>query len=271
MIVPIPNLVFMALSGIICILLPIAISIIWKRKTKCSILPFIYGALTFLIFTQLFEALLHYFCLVKENIVSIKINSNPYLYMLYGAFSAGIFEECGRYLMFKTVLRKSNDWKDSISSALGHGGIESVLISAATLLLNFVIAILNNTNNTNALLSLVKGNKETLDLVLHSLENYTIGFCLLSVLERIIAITLHISLSIIVFKSKMENKLRYLLLAIFLHAIFDMPVALMQKGVIKSTLLVELYLMVVAILVSLFSFRIYKSEINKIRKISFYY
>lgn len=44
---------------------------------------------------------------------------------------------------------------------------------------------------------------------------------------------LHISLSIVVFYAVKENKKKYLLQAIILHAVFDVPAAMYQCGVIN--------------------------------------
>ena len=45
-------------------------------------------------------------------------------YALFLGFTAGLFEEVGRYLAFTTILKKRLDWKNAVAFGIGHGGIE---------------------------------------------------------------------------------------------------------------------------------------------------
>ena len=68
---------------------------------------------------------------------------------------------------------------------------------------------------------------------------------LLGLAERAIAMTLHISLSVVVFRAVRQRKAGYLGLAV--HALFDVPAALFQCGVLHSTWLVEALLLVLCL------------------------
>ena len=58
--------------------------------------------------------------------------------------------------------------------------------------------------------------------------------------ERMFALTIHISLSVIVFYSVYENRRLWLYpAAILLHALIDAPAALAQVGVLTNTLALE--------------------------------
>ena len=59
--------------------------------------------------------------------------------------------------------------------------------------------------------------------------------------------TLHISLSVVVFRAVRQRKAGYLGLAVALHALFDVPAALFQCGVLHSTWLVEALLLVLCL------------------------
>jgi uncharacterized membrane protein YhfC len=68
-------------------------------------------------------------------------------------------------------------------------------------------------------------------------------------IERTFSIGVQLSLSVIVFYSVYgKNKLWLYPFAIILHAIIDIPAAAMQVGVIKSTVLVELLVLIGAII-----------------------
>ena len=77
--------------------------------------------------------------------------------------------------------------------------------------------------------------------------------------ERILAIVLHTSLSVIVFASiKMKGRLCLYPAAIVLHAIFDVPAVLYQRGVITSIGLTELLLLAAGIVLVFVTVKIYR-------------
>jgi len=247
MTVPTSSLLAMGVAAAFCILLPIGLLIWWRRTEHVRLLPTLWGALTFLLFARGLEAGLHYFCLLSDNAVSRVILGSPWLYMLYGALAAGIFEECGRFFMYKTVMRRYDERSAAVTAGIGHGGAEAVLISAASLMLYLVFALCWNAGNTDTLLRLA-GSVDGVRTVAASLGKYTVGYCLLACLERVSAMLLHISLSVFVFASARNRAKRgYLAFAIGLHAVFDMPAALYQFGYVKQLFPVELWLIVCAL------------------------
>jgi len=242
-------LVSAGLSAALCILLPLIALIAWRRGTHARLGPALWGALTFLLFTQGFEGVLHYLCLVSDNAVSRAILASDILYMLYGAFAAGIFEECGRFVMFQTALRRRTERTTAVTAGLGHGGIEAIVVGTVSTLLYFLTAYFVISGNEDAAIALA-GSEEGLQTVLSQLDRFTLSYGLLAVLERACAMTLHVALSIIVFiAARSREKRWYLPLAVLLHAVFDMPVALYQRGVIENLWALELYLAVTALLV----------------------
>lgn len=168
--------------------------------------------------------------------------------MLYGALTAGIFEECGRFCMYKTVMRRY----DGALPRRRHGGHRPRRHRGddrfrASMALYLVFALCWNAGDTGALLRLA-GSMAEVQTVAASLGKYTVGYCLLACLERVSAMLLHISLSVFVFAAARSRAKRgYLAFAIGLHAIFDMPAALYQFGYVKQLFPVELWLAVCAL------------------------
>lgn len=241
------SLAAMAGSAAFCLLLPVAVLVWWRRTERARLLPALWGAVTFLVFSQGLEGALHYFCLLSDNAVSRAIWGSPWLYMLYGALAAGIFEECGRYLMYKTVLRRYPERSAAVTAGIGHGGIESILTVGLSLALTFVFALYWRAGDLAAV-ERIFGDPTVLAATAATLGKYTVGYCLLTCLERVSALVLHISLSVFVFQAaRARGKRGGLLFAIALHAIFDMPAALYQFGYIRDLLAVELWLIVCAL------------------------
>ena len=82
---------------------------------------------------------------------------------------------------------------------------------------------------------------------------------LVSVIERIMAIAFHISMSVLVFAAvKQEGRGWYYPLAIGLHALLDLGAIAYQTGIIKSIIAVEGYVLVFTALCALLAARVYR-------------
>ncbi len=206
---------------IFSIALPIGMVIWWKKKTGVKLWPFITGAICFTVFAMVLEQTLHTFCVILDNPVSDVIKNNTIAFMFYGAFAAGIFEETGRLFGFKVLLKKYNDKKTAIAYGIGHGGIEVVIVLGITYLLYFL-----------AICGVTIGTESATQTLLNNVSAIQVSTICMAMFERISAMIVHISLSMIVFVAAREQgKLWLYPFAIFLHALMDAPAALFQAGV----------------------------------------
>lgn len=241
-------------AGILATLLPIAAIVFFKLKNKDVKLRYVFvGAVTFPVFALILEQVLHYFMLpvVQQSTVA---------YVIYGIMCAGIFEETGRFIAFKLFCKKENDPRASLMYGLGHGGIEAVILVGITMLSYAMTAVTINMLGADAVFATVPAEqRELAELQLETLVQFSMPSALLSVAERIAAMILHISLSVVVFASiKMKGKLWLFPAAIALHAIFDVPAALYQRGVITSLPILEILLFAEAAVIALVSVKVYK-------------
>ena len=243
-------------GGILAILIPIAALIIFKLKNKdVKLRYFFIGAATFVVFALMLEQILHYF------MMSTIQNSGIVFYTLYGALCAGIFEETGRFLAFKLFCKKENDPRASIMYGLGHGGAEAIVLVGITLISYAVTAVTVNALGTEALFGALPDEQRwAAELQIAALADYDMVSTFVSLGERILAMVLHTSLSVIVFASiKMKGKLWLYPAAIVLHALFDVPAALYQREVITSIGMTELLLFAADIVLVLVTVKIYKA------------
>lgn len=243
-------------GGILAILIPIAALIIFKLKNKdVKLRYFFIGAVTFIVFALILEQILHYFMLSTIQ------NSGIVFYTLYGALCAGIFEETGRFLAFKIFCKKENDPRASITYGLGHGGAEAIVLVGITLISYAVTAVTVNALGTEALFGALPDEQRwAAELQIAALADYDMVSTFVSLGERVLAIVLHTSLSVIVFASiKMKGKLWLYPAAIVLHALFDVPAALYQRNVITSIGMTELLLLAADIVLVLVTVKIYKA------------
>ncbi len=241
----------MIICGLLCIIVPIAAMIIYKKKNKdIKISLFFIGGAVFIVFALVLEQILHVFMLPV-------VMNNTVAYVFYGAFAAGIFEETGRFIAFKTVMRKCTDPKDSVMYGLGHGGTEAILLTGITLLANAVVFIMINQLGTDAVISFLSvGNAETEDILRSQLNvpkpGYFISVSALAFMERIIAMTFHTAISVIVFESARTNGRAWLFpVCVFLHTVLDIPVAMYQRQVISEFALYSFISVITGIVVVL--------------------
>ncbi len=55
---------------------------------------------------------------------------------------AGVFEECGRHIVLKCVMKKNRTPENAVLYGIGHGGMEILAVILPAFILYLVIAIL---------------------------------------------------------------------------------------------------------------------------------
>jgi uncharacterized membrane protein YhfC len=248
------SIIFMVISAVISIGLPITLFIVFYKKYRIEIIPLIIGIAGFIIFVLILERSIHSIVFSK-----FALRETPFIYIIYGVCMAGVFEETARFLCFRILKKKYNGIKTGLAYGIGHGGIESIIISGLPMVNAVVFSIILNMGNIETITAKLQGeavaqiNTQMEALLITSSYLFLIGG-----IERIFAIGVQISLSIIVYYSVYGNKKLWLYpLAIILHAIVDIPAAAMQVGVIKNVYIVELFVCISAIILIIIARKIH--------------
>jgi uncharacterized membrane protein YhfC len=250
--VPQASIAFMTLSLLIAVGLPVALLIAARLKFKARIVPVLVGAGVFVLFALILEQLLH---LVVFNILGLSVSGAPVVYVVYAILAAGVFEETGRFIAFKLLRKKYRGVETGLAFGIGHGGAEALLLVGLTMVSNIVLSIMINNGSIDAL-----GNSEQIALGVNALTDTAPVMFLLSGIERAFAISVQISLSVIVWCSVNHPRKTWLFpVAIALHAMVDLPAALTQVGVIGTMWITEALLAVCAVAVAMLAVVIYRS------------
>lgn len=251
--------IWKVVSGAFGVFIPILMLVIWKKKMGGKIMPALAGAVIFITFAQILEGIPKLIFFTGNTSIANYVWSHTWAYVLIGCLQAGIFEETGRYFAFRFLLKKYQNKKNAITYGIGHGGMESVIVLGIAGISSIGMAAAINTGTfEQGLGAMSTGQMKSVELQVASLIGYGFATMLIDVLERIMAMTLHIALSVVVFKAVREKKTGYLLLAILLHGIFDIPAALYQCSAI-SRWFAELLLFTCAILIAVYAGKIYKN------------
>lgn len=251
-------IIYKSIAGILGVIIPTITLIIWKKK-KLSIKPAVVGAVTFVVFSQVLEGVPKALLFMIDSKVSSYIWTHPWAYVLAGCLLAGVFEEVGRYVAFRFFLKNEDNKEDAITYGIGHGGIESILVLGMGAINSIALVfMINNGTLQESMLGMSVAQVKSLEFQVSVLAGYGFVRMLLEVFERIVAMSLHISLSVVVFKAVHKKKIAYLLLAIILHAIFDIPAAMCQSGVIGIAL-AEVILAISAVAIAIVANKLWRN------------
>lgn len=234
----------MAANAFLGIAVPVCLAVYLVRKHRAKLSSILIGAGTFILFALVLESILHQ--LVLKGPHGSDILGNTLLYALYGGLAAGVFEETGRFLSMKFLMKKEPSKPlPGIAYGVGHGGAEMLIIFGITMINNLVISALINSGQADAIFAKVPEEAAgQLQAQLDQLQTLGAGTLLIGLWERFSALILHLGLSMLVWVAVRKGG-KWLWLfpaAIVLHAIVDAGTVLLQK----STGLVPLELIVMA-------------------------
>src|SRR5699024_9955045 len=248
------TIISIIIQGIIAFGLPIFFLVFLLIKYPKSWKPMLVGAGIFFVFAQVLEAILHQVVFFVD-IFTTNWLQNQLVYAIYASLAAGVFEEIGRFIGFRFLLKKFRSWKDGIAYGIGHGGIESMLVVGTIASSNIVLAFLINFGAFDFLYDIADSNTiEELSGIKFILLTTPGYMFILGGVERIIVFPIQIALSLIVLYGVRNRKYIFLLYAIVFHAVVDFLPALSHNLNI-NIFWVEGYLLVMAIISLIFIFK----------------
>ncbi len=195
------------------ILLPIAAWIYFRRRFSLPWKLILAGGVTFIASQVLHVPLV-------AGMGSFLQTSPLWLNAVILGLLAGIFEETARYILFKFFLKQARTWKEGVLVGLGHGGTEAVILGILA-----ALAFVNMTIYRNTDLSTLPGiTADQLELAKQQVAAYWSAaphVALLGFVERVFAMCLHLSLSVMVLYAIAYSRPLWFWLALLWHALVD--------------------------------------------------
>ncbi|MBQ9037324.1 MAG: YhfC family intramembrane metalloprotease [Erysipelotrichaceae bacterium] len=255
----IPSLV---ITVILMIVIPLGFYLYWRRehKEQTKISWLIAGAIGFIVSARVLELGVHYLCIIMDNPVSRFINGNTAAFVLYGITMAGVFEECGRHVIMRYILKKNRTPENAVMYGIGHGGIEILTVLLPAMILYLVIAVLFSRGDLQTALKTLNITEETAAAALPSVQaaaSFDYFVMGMNVIERLLAMFAHIGLTVIVYYGVVTGKRVYLPLAIVLHMLMDTFPAIYQRGLLPLWS-VELWVAFWTVAIMLVAVKLYK-------------
>ncbi len=205
-----------SLVFIVCVTVILPISVFAFAVYKRRFVPFILGVLAYVISQMVIRIpLLEYLQSESASYLMWSV-TYPVLFVIFLAISAGIFEELARWLAMAFIM-KQRDRLSGILFGAGHGGIEAFLIVGLAVL-------------------------PTISSIGDASVYWLGGF------ERLIAIGIHIGLSMIVLTAVKSQRFSFVLLAVGLHGAINSIASLLGFFSFSSPMMIEFVLLVFAVI-----------------------
>ena len=261
--VPFASIVLMVINIIIGILIPIVISLYLNRKYHVKYSTFFIGFFTFLIFAYVLERLMH--SLVLTSFLGNVIVSNIFFYALYGGFAAALFEESGRFVAYKFLIKDIDEKDDStaLMYGAGHAGIEILLILVASMISNIMISLsINNGTINDILAGMDEASMSQYVQAITALCATPSWYFILSLVERIFAFIAQLTMSLLVFRAIKEKNYLYLLISFLFHLLLD-AISVIAQYFIANLVVVELIVALSVIIMVYVSTKLIPLKLNK--------
>lgn len=244
--VPAASIVLIITDILLGVLVPVLLLIYFRKKYNASLKSFFIGCAVMLVFALILESIVHNLVLGSNSGQAI-LNST-WLYALYGSFMAALFEESGRYLAMRYVLKKEHaDRHNSLMYGAGHGGFEMFFLMSIGMINQLIYSLALNSGGAEALLSSLDGtSREALQAAFDTLISTPSWQFLISPLERLAAVTAQISLSVIVWHAAVGRKGLLFFTAFLMHMLLD-AVAVITAGLGVPLLAVEGIVWIIAV------------------------
>ena len=232
-----------SLSIILTLLARILFAVLFRRRFRAPWILFAIGSVTF-VGSQVVHLPLNDL-LTNLGILPEAAAQKDHLLQsaLVLGLTAGLCEELARAVSFY-FLKRYRKCEDGFMAGLGHGGIEAMILvgilSAGTIAQLFALRGMDLTalGLSGEQLTFISGQMAMFD------QSPLLGFNML--IERLIAMTLHVSFSLMVFYAFQKGKPLYVVLAILYHALVDAVVVAAAMN-IENGFLIEAILLATAL------------------------
>ena len=224
--VPITTVVACIITLLVSLVLPIVvlIGLAVKNKKQGIVSAWLLGAAGFFV-PQILIRLPILTVLQSQSWFAVFAQNNPFLYAFALAFTAGLFELAGRFAVAK-LMEKKLTWKRSLAAGLGHGGIEAILLIGMTYVNNLIYIAMINSGYFDTLIAQTAGlgvDVTQLELIRIQLVGMASSMVLLAGFERLLAMTGHLAMSVLVCYGVAHKKVGIcVLLCLGIHTLMDL-------------------------------------------------
>ncbi len=218
---------------------PVVLAVVAHRRLHVGWRYLAYGASVFFVFQLATRVPAVQF--IQASIAD-QLKASPTLmwaWLVVLALTAGLFEEVGRYLGYRVLMRREEKtWSKAVMYGLGHGGFESIVLVGGMMLLG-IIHLWSFASGGFA--QLPEDQRTLAAQQLQALNAQPGWIALLGAWERLWTVPLQVAFSVIVLQVFRTGKLVWLLWAVVGHALVDLVAVGLQQvlgaGVVSSLII----------------------------------
>ena len=210
----------------VSLILPVLVLVIFaaKHKKQGIVSAWLLGAAGFFV-TQILIRLPILTALQNQSWFVSFSRNHLFGYAFSLAFTAGLFELAGRFAVAK-LMRKNLTCNRSLAAGLGHGGIEAMLIVGITYINNLAYIAMINAGSFDTVVAQASAagvDASQLELIRTQLVSMSPALFLLAGFERILAMTGHLAMSLLVCYGVAQCKTGIcLLICLGIHTLMDL-------------------------------------------------
>lgn len=224
--VPMMTVATCVITLLVSLVLPMIVLIGFavKNKKRGIVSAWLLGAAGFFV-TQILIRMPILSVLQSQSWFMDFARNNLFFYSFGLAFTAGLFELAGRFAVAK-LMEKKLTWKRSLAAGLGHGGIEAMLLIGMTYVNNLIYIALINSGYFDTLIAQTAAlgvGVSQLELIRTQLVGTSPALFLLAGFERLLAMTGHAAMSVLVCYGVAHKKVGIcVLLCLGIHTLMDL-------------------------------------------------
>ena len=252
--IPTFSFIACAVTLFITLILPVLGLILFaaKHRKQGILSAWLLGAAGFVV-TQLLIRVPILNALSTQNWFIAFSQNHLFAYAFSLAFTAGLFELAGRFAVAK-LLQKKLTFNRSLAAGLGHGGIEAMVLIGMTYVNNLIYMVMIQSGSFDAVVAQTAAmgvDVSQLELIKQQLLTVAPSLFLLAGFERILAMTAHAAMSMLVCYGVAKGKvLPCVLTCLGIHTFIDLTAGIqLLSGTVLSqnTVYVIIYAILIAV------------------------
>lgn len=209
----------LSVSGMI--VLPVVLAFYLTRRFKLPWKLVLAGALTFIASQVLHIPVVYGLTALLNNggLFTVPEAWTAVFNAILLGLLAGIFEESARWILFKFILKNVKTWAEGVLVGVGHGGVEAILVGVLGLVT--VISMIAMRNGDLSAFGIPADQMELAKQQVADFWSAPVYMAFLGLIERVFAVSLHLSLSVMVLYSLVYGKPVWFWIALLWHAFVD--------------------------------------------------
>lgn len=228
--VPTATIINCVIVLISCLLLPPAALLLYQQRNKGgrTVSAWLLGAAGFFVTQMLIRVPILTLLQTTPAFQAFSANYG-FLYAFSLAFTAGLFELAGRFVVAK-IMQKNLTFPRSIAAGLGHGGIEAMVLVGMSYVSNILYIFMINAGTFDAMVAEAAGtgvDVSALWQLKDTLLNTHPAMYLVGIYERLLSVICHLAMSLVVcYGIRTGKPLKACLICLGIHTLIDLSVGI---------------------------------------------